>query len=86
MKKFLKQWKWVIIVGFGILLTSFLIRLYHLTLLPVFADEAIYIRWSQIMSREPTLRFLPLSDGKQPFYMWILMFYLTLIGHGLLKG
>ncbi len=50
------------------------LRLFNLTILPVFADEAIYIRWSQVMVSEPTLRFLPLSDGKQPLFMWILMF------------
>ena len=54
--------------------SAFLIRFINLTSLPVFADEAIYIRWSQIMANEPTLRFLPLSDGKQPLYMWVLMF------------
>src|SRR3990172_3195673 len=53
--------------------SAFLIRFINLTSLPVFADEAIYIRWSQIMANEPTLRFLPLSDGKQPLYMWVLM-------------
>jgi 4-amino-4-deoxy-L-arabinose transferase-like glycosyltransferase len=63
------------ILGFlGILLLAFGIRVYNLTLLPVFADEAIYIRWSQIMANEATLRFLPLSDGKEPLFMWILMF------------
>lgn len=59
---------------FSVFVIALIIRLYNLTILPVFADEAIYIRWSQIMANEPTLRFLPLSDGKQPLYMWILMF------------
>ena len=51
-------------------------RLPSLTLLPVFADEAIYLRWAQVMRAEPTLRFLPLSDGKQPLYMWLVMIFL----------
>lgn len=72
MKKFLKNNWLYFLAGIGIIALYF-VRLYHLTLLPVFADEAIYIRWSQIMANEPTLRFLPLSDGKQPLYMWILM-------------
>ncbi len=63
-----------VIVGFLILFLAIFLRLYNLTILPVFADEAIYIRWSQIMAAEPTLRFLPLSDGKQPLFMWVLMF------------
>lgn len=74
MKKIFKEWKMVFVFGTLILIFSFVIRLYNLTLLPVFADEAIYIRWAQIMGAEPTLRFLPLSDGKQPLFMWVLMF------------
>lgn len=70
----MKNWKWVFVILPLILIFAFLTRIYHLTILPVFADEAIYIRWSQVMGAEATLRFLPLSDGKQPFFMWILMF------------
>ncbi len=74
MKKIIKQW-WVTVVALtGILVSAFAIRTFHLTLLPIFADEAIYVRWSQVMANEPTLRFLPLTDGKQPLFMWILMF------------
>lgn len=86
MKKILSQWKWVILGGFGILLFTLSIRLYHLTLIPVFADEAIYIRWAQVMGAEPTLRFLPLSDGKQPLFMWILMFYVRRLSDPLFAG
>lgn len=74
MKKLVRDW-WLPIVFLSLLLVAaFALRVFHLTILPVFADEAIYIRWSQIMANEPTLRFLPLSDGKQPLFMWILMF------------
>ncbi len=86
MKKFLSEWKWVILGGFLLLVFAFGIRLYHLTLLPVFADEAIYIRWSQVMNAEPTLRFLPLSDGKQPLFMWFLMFYIKHMSDPLFAG
>ena len=51
----------------------FLLRLPNLTLQPIFADEAIYIRWAQVMRAEPTLRFLPLSDGKTPLFMWAMI-------------
>lgn len=74
MKKIYKEWKWTFWVLLGIIVVGFLIRVTNLTILPVFADEAIYIRWAQVMASEPTLRFLPLSDGKQPLYMWTLMF------------
>src|SRR5581483_8892574 len=74
MAKFLKEWKLVFIFLPLILIFAFVIRIYHLTILPVFADEAIYLRWSQIMGAQASLRFLPLSDGKQPLFMWVLMF------------
>jgi len=86
MKKFLKEWWWVILAGAAVLILGLLLRLYHLTILPVFADEAIYIRWSQVMGAEPTLRFLPLSDGKQPLFMWILMFYVRRLSDPLFAG
>lgn len=86
MKKFFKQWWLTILIGVVLLAAGVVIRVNHLNTLPVFADEAIYIRWSQIMSKEPTLRFLPLSDGKQPLYMWILMFYVHRMGDPLIAG
>jgi len=74
MKKFWKDWKNTILIGAGIFVLALMLRLYNLNLLPIFGDEAIYIRWSQVMVAEPGLRFLPLSDGKQPLFMWVLMF------------
>ncbi len=86
MKRFFKtNWKWFL-AGLGVLALGFTLRLINLTILPVFADEAIYIRWSQIMSSEPTLRFLPLSDGKQPLFMWILMFFVKRMSDPLFAG
>lgn len=64
----------------------FLTRLINLTSLPVFVDEAIYIRWAQVMKNEPTLRFLPMSDGKQPLFMWMLMPFLKLFSDPLFAG
>lgn len=78
LKKFIKEWSSTIIVLFIILSISLVLRFLKVFVgsQPIFADEAIYIRWAQVMKAEPTLRFLPLSDGKQPLYMWILMFLL----------
>lgn len=69
-----KEWRGTIFIFIGILLLALALRLANLTILPVFGDEAIYIRWSQIMGAEPGLRFVPLTDGKQPLFMWVLMF------------
>ena len=48
----------------------FFLRLSNLNGVPVFVDEAIYVRWSQVMKNEASLRFLPQTDGKQPLFMW----------------
>ena len=74
MKKFWKDWKNTVLVGICILILGLVLRLYDLNLLPIFGDEAIYIRWAQVMGAQPGLRFLPLTDGKQPLFMWVLMF------------
>lgn len=51
----------------------FFTRLYHLTALPIFVDEAIYSRWAQIGLHDPAWRFISLTDGKQPLFMWVAM-------------
>ena len=69
-----------------ILAIYFLFRLPNLTYQPIFADEAIYIRWAQVMRAEPTLRFLPLTDGKTPLFMWAMMPVFKVIADPLLAG
>ena len=64
----------------------FISRLINLTSIPVFGDEAIYIRWSQIIQTEETLRFIPLTDGKQPLFMWIVAVFLKFIKDPLIAG
>lgn len=62
------------------------LRFVNLNSIPVFVDEAIYVRWSQVMKAEATLRFLPLSDGKQPLAMWLTMPLLKYISDPLIAG
>lgn len=81
--KFSKKEILAVIVIF--LLAAFL-RLYNLNELPIFADEAIYIRWAQVMRVETTLRFLPLSDGKQPLFMWVVIPFMKVINDPLIAG
>jgi len=66
----LAKLKLEILTWAALILVFFIIRLLNLTILPIFADEAIYIRWSQIIAADPAQRFIPLSDGKQPLFMW----------------
>lgn len=86
MKKNIKQWKWVGFGLVGVLFLGLFLRIYNLTILPIFVDEAIYVRWAQVMSSEATLRFLPLSDGKQPLFMWVLMFLIDSFSNPLFIG
>jgi len=48
----------------------FLTRLINLTSLPIFGDEAIYIRWAKVAWHDPSWRFISLTDGKQPLQTW----------------
>lgn len=64
----------------------FFSRTQNLTSIPVFGDEAIYIRWSQIIRNEETLRFIPVTDGKQPLYMWILAGLIKIFSDPLVAG
>ncbi len=71
---------------FLVLVFSFLIRVVKLSYWPIFADEAIYIRWAQVMRSEVNLRFLPLSDGKQPLFMWLVIPFLKIFQDPLFAG
>ncbi|KKU55454.1 hypothetical protein A3C34_00070 [Candidatus Amesbacteria bacterium RIFCSPHIGHO2_02_FULL_48_21] len=75
-----------IFAGLMILLIAVILRFSYPNSLPVFADESIYIRWAQIMRSEATLRFLPLSDGKQPLFMWAAIPFLKIISDPLIAG
>lgn len=61
-------------------------RIYNLESLPVFGDEAIYIRWAQIIKSVDTLRFIPQTDGKQPLFMWLNAITLRFISDPLISG
>jgi 4-amino-4-deoxy-L-arabinose transferase-like glycosyltransferase len=83
--KFFKK-NWTFAAAAILILGIFSLRFVNLTKLPVFADEAIYIRWSQVMKSEETLRFLPLSDGKQPLFMWVMIAPLKILEDPLFSG
>ncbi len=65
------QTETLILLGFTVI--YFLTRLYNLTALPIFTDEAIYIRWGQIAANDAAWRFISLTDGKQPLFIWLMM-------------
>lgn len=81
-----KTWAKVFLFALVLAALYFGMRLTNLTQLPIFTDEAIYIRWSQIGSRDANWRFISLVDGKQPLFTWLMMVDLRFIRDPLLAG
>lgn len=61
-------------------------RLYNISSLPIFTDEAIYTRWSQIAYHDASWRFISLTDGKQPSFVWLTVIFMRFIKDPLLAG
>lgn len=61
-------------------------RLYRIMSLPMFTDEAIYTRWSQIAKNDAAWRFISLTDGKQPSFIWLDMVMMRFVSDPLLAG
>lgn len=74
------------IVFFILSIIFFVTRTYNLTDLPIFTDEAIYLRWAQIASNDPQWRFISLTDGKQPLFIWFVVVAMRFIEDLLLAG
>lgn len=64
----------------------FFLRLTRITTLPLFTDEAIYTRWSQIASQDASWRFISLTDGKQPLFIWLNILAMKYMPDPLLAG
>lgn len=78
--------KRIIFVFIFLVLAYFFTRLYNLLLMPLFTDEAIYIRWSQIARYDAAWRFISLTDGKQPTFVWLTMILMKFVSNPLLAG
>ena len=83
---FLSKYKYEILLGIVLTLVYFFIRLIFLGRMPIFTDEAIYIRWAQIALQDASWRFISLTDGKQPMYIWVAMIFLKFIKDPLVAG
>jgi len=80
------KYKKEIILSILIAASYFFMRLIYLGRLPIFTDEAIYIRWAQIALQDSSWRFISLTDGKQPMFVWVAMIFLKFIRDPLLAG
>jgi len=77
---------WIIVISLLAFILFFFLRLSKQNNIPVFVDEAIYVRWSQVMKNEPNLRFLPQTDGKQPLFMWATIPFFKISDDPLISG
>lgn len=48
----------------------FATRLINLDKWPIFSDEGIYIHWAKVAKYDASLRFISLTDGRQPLQTW----------------
>jgi 4-amino-4-deoxy-L-arabinose transferase-like glycosyltransferase len=85
MKKFLNFKKEIFLIFILLLAYSFS-RLIRLNLIPIFTDEAIYIRWAEIARYDAAWRFISLSDGKQPLFVWLTMIIFPFFEDPLIAG
>lgn len=77
--KLILKYKKEILAATVLIILYFLTRLILLGSLPIFTDEAIYVRWSQIAANDASWRFISLTDGKQPGIIWPGMILVSII-------
>lgn len=86
MNKAKKNLFWKLALGL-IIAIYFITHLIGLDLLPVFADEAIYIRWSQLIIDDwKRYLFFPMNDGKTPLFVWLVTGSLKIYNDPLIAG
>ncbi len=82
----LKKYRIEIISWVLLIASYFFLRLHNIMSLPLFTDEAIYVRWSQIARFDAIWRFISLTDGKQPSFVWLTMTVMKFVNDPLLAG
>ena len=84
--KLVLKYKWEILTSILLVAAYFVLRLIFLNRLPIFTDEAIYVRWAQIALNDAAWRFISLTDGKQPMFVWVAMVFIKFIKDPLIAG
>lgn len=83
---YIKKYAREIFSAVVILVTYLLLRLPTILALPIFTDEAIYIRWAQFLKTDLKFWDYALTDGKQPIFIWFITFFMYLTSNPLLAG
>lgn len=84
--RFLQANRYVLVIGFTLAILFFATRLLSIMELPIFTDEALYVRWAQIAKNDANWRFISLTDGKQPMLIWLVMIMMRFVDDPLLAG
>ena len=79
-------WRGAFMAALGLTLLYALTRLLFLERFPIFCDEATYVRWAQMGLENPALRFVSLTDGKQPLFPWLVMLAMQVVADPILAG
>ncbi len=79
LQKLFVKYRFEILAFAALTALYFYLRLYNVMSLPIFTDEAIYVRWSQIARYDPSWRFISLTDGKQPLFVWLALNVMRLV-------
>jgi len=53
-------------------------RFFHLTILPIFNDESIYLYWAKLIEMTHAHLFISLTDGKPPLLIWVMAIFLKI--------
>ena len=83
---FIKKYRIEIITLALFTVIYFFIRFTNILTLPIFTDEAIYVRWAQIAKQDANWRFISLTDGKQPMFVWMTILLMRIVKDPLLAG
>jgi len=86
LQKLFKKYRFEILAFCALTVLYFSLRLYNIMSLPIFTDEAIYVRWSQIARFDSSWRFISLTDGKQPLFVWFALNVMRLVEDPLLAS
>lgn len=84
--KLLIKFRKELILALIIAVVYFVFRLIFLDSLPIFTDEAIYARWAQIALNDSNWRFISLTDGKQPMFVWAAIVVMKFVSDPLLAA
>lgn len=75
-----------LIIPLFLLLFYLATRLIFLTNFPMLNDESIYFYWALRIVDDPKQIMIPLSEGRQPLFIWLVSWYIKIFQDPILAG